>query len=108
MIKRHPSTYRVDLADSILRILACFEELLENGLATRGSVVEEHIKRDESPDMPRCKYLPDLGPRVWLSLLPTFELHALLSERHFLLGQVERLGDLGKIRQCEEAKQRNR
>lgn len=108
MTQRHPSTYRVDLADSILWILACFEKLLENGLATQGSVVEEHIKQDESPDMPRCKYLQDLGSRVWFSLLPTFELHALLSEGDFLLGQVKRLGDLGKIRQCEEAKQRDR
>jgi hypothetical protein len=48
--------------------------------------------------MPRCEDLPYLRPSVRLSLLPTFELHALLGECHFFFGQVERFRDLGKIR----------
>ena len=74
-------------------------------MPTRGTVVEEYIEWNESPDVPRRKDLLDLSSGIWLPLLPAFELHALLGECDFILCQIEGLGDFGKIRQCEEAKQ---
>ena len=93
-LRRYGGTYGIDLTDGILRVVTRLEELLKDRLRSHTSVIEEHIKRDESPDVPGSKDLPYLGSGIWLPLLPAFESHALLRKCNLLFGQVEGLRDL--------------
>lgn len=101
-------TYSVDLANRILWVLARFEKLLKDRLSTRRAIVEEHIECNESVDVPGSEDFLDLGSGIRLSFLPSFAFHTLLSEHDFLLGQVERLGNLGEIGEREVSENSNR
>ena len=91
---RDSETYGVDLTDGILRVLTRLEKLLKYRLRPHTRVVEEHVKRDESPNVPRREDLAYFGPRIRLPLLSSFKSHALLRKCNLFFGQVEGLRDL--------------
>lgn len=100
-------TYRVDLRNSILWMLARLEKLLEHRLRTRVAVVKKDVQENQGVDMPGCKDLPHLRASIWLAFLAALALHALLCEFHFLFCQVKGLGDFGEVGQEEEAHESN-